>query len=297
MARISSQHSWMRADAGSRSEIRILRQPSQGNAGAITLDLDLSAGFTGQVTFEGSPGESLAGWKVGFIQLKHTTTEWADYRGPSPADGSIFAAMDRPPARTQQLCLDCGPNQRPFYDVETPMASPTSGFSTDRTFVFGSGMVIPARGPLEVTVIHSDAPEREFEIALPNTRFTPPRLNYIRSLESRAAFITLLAAQDPQRQYHFVKHMYWNVIWRAHFRWNAAAGRLEKTDQSGGVNYQRQAHSGIPDDTRFASSLRGSVPGASLQLCNPLAQAAFRNPGRLTYSNRYEMWHVGRPSS
>ncbi|HEX6280071.1 MAG TPA: hypothetical protein VFZ49_08685, partial [Pyrinomonadaceae bacterium] len=156
---------------------------------------------------------------------------------------------------------------------------------------------IPARGPLEVTVIHSDAPAREFEIALPNTRFTPPRNNYIRSLESRGAFITLLTAKDPSGQYHFVKHMYWNVIWRAHFRWNATAGRLEKTDQSGGVNYQRQAHSGIPNDARFASSLRGSVPGASLQLCNPLIQAAFRNPGRLTYSTRYEMWHVGRTSS
>jgi hypothetical protein len=293
MARVASQQSWMRADPGSRIEIRVLRQPSPSDRGAIKLDLDLSAGFTGQVALEGTAGESAVGWKIGYIQLKHTTTEWADYRGPTRADGSIFAAMDRPPARTQQLCLDCGPNQRPFYDVELPVNSPAT-ISTDRTYVLGAGMVIPPSGRLEVIVSHSDAPAREFEIALPNTRFTPPRDNYIRSLESRAAFITLLTAQDPQGHYHFVKHMYWNVIWRAHFRWNAGARALEKTDQSGGVNYQRQAHSGIPNDARFAASLRGNVPAASLQLCNPLANAAFSHPGRLTYSNRYEMWRVAR---
>lgn len=293
MVRISQQQSWMRVDPGSRTQITILRQPSPGNAGAIKLELDVSAGFTGQVAFEGSPGESVAGWRIGFIQLKHTTTEWADYRGLTNADGSIFAAMDRPPARTQQLCLDCGPNQRPFYDVEVPMNSTTDDFSTDRTFVFGSGMVIPARGPLEVNVIHSDAPSREFEIMVPNTKFTPPRDNYIRSLESRAAFITLLTAKDPQGQFHFIKHMYWNAIWRAHFRWNPTVRRLEKTDESGGVNYQRQSHSGIPDDARFASSLRGATPGASLQLCNRLITAAFAHPGRYTYSNKYEIWHVG----
>lgn len=284
----------MRADSGAQIGIRVERQPAGGNRGTVKLDLDISAGFTGQVAFEGTPGESAAGWKVGFIQLKHTTTEWADYRGPTNADGSIFAAMDRPPARTQYLCLDCGPNQRPFYDPEFPMSTPSGSWSTDRTLVFGAGMVIPSRGPLEITVTHSDAPWREFEVALPNTRFTPPRDNYLRSLESRAAFITLLTAQDPQGQYHFIKHMYWNVIWRAHFRWNAMAARLEKTDQSGGVNYQHQSHSGIPNDERFAASLRGQVPAALLQLCNPLANAAFAHPGRLTYSNKYEMWRVAR---
>jgi len=294
MARIATQQCWMRADSGAQIGIRVERQPTTGHRGTVKLDLDVSAGFTGQFVIEGTPGENVAGWKVGFIQLKHTTTEWADYRGVTPSDGSIFAAMDRPPARTQQLCMDCGPTYRPFYDTELPMTSPTGGWSTDRTIVFSQGMVIPPRGPLEMTVSHSDAPGREYEIALPNTKFTPPRDNYVRSLESRAAFITLLTAQDPQGRYHFVKHMYWNVIWRAHFRWNAAARQLEKTDQSGGVNFQGQAHSGIPSDDRFATSLRRSVPGESLQLCNPLANAAFNHPGRLTYSNQWETWQIAR---
>lgn len=284
----------MRADTGSSIGIRVERQPAPPLRGAVKLDIDLSAGFTGQVAFQGSPGESVAGWKIGFIQLKYNTTDWADYRGSTNADGSIFAAMDRPPARTQNLCLDCGPNYRPFYDPELPMSSPNASWSTDRTIVFAQGMVIPERGPLEMTVIHSDAPGREIEIALPNTKFNPPRDNYIRSLESRAAFITLLTAQDPQGRYHFIKHMYWNVIWRAHFRWDAAERRLEKTDESGGVNYQSRARSGIPDDDRFAPSLRGTTPASSLQLCNPLINAAYSHPGRLTYSNKYETWRIGR---
>jgi hypothetical protein len=234
MARIAMQQCWMRADSGAQIGIRVELQPTPGHPGSVKLDLDTSAGFTGQFALEGTPSESVAGWKVGYIQLKHTTTEWADYRGVASSDGSIFAAMDRPPARTQQLCLDCGPTYRPFYDTEHTMTSPTGSWSTDRTIVFAQGMAIPQRGPLEMTVSHSDAPSREFEIALPNTSFTPPRDNYVRSLESRAAFITLLTAQDPQGRYHFIKHMYWNVIWRAHFRWIAEARRLEKTDQSGG---------------------------------------------------------------
>lgn len=294
MARIAADHCWMRADPGASIEIRIVRQPTPGIRGAVRLELDLSAGFTGQFALDGSPGESVSGWKVGFVQLKHSTTDWADYRGVTNSDGSIFAAMDRPPARTQQLCLDCGPNQRPFYDPELPTSSPTGAFSTDRTLAFTSGMAIPQRGPLEVIVIHSDAPSREFDISLPNTKFNPSRDNYLRSLESRAAFITLLTAMDPQGHYHFIKHMYWNVIWRAHFRWNAATRLLEKVDQSGGVNYQSRAHSGVPDDRRFAPSLRGGVPGASLGLCNPLVNAAFSHPGRLTYSDKYEMWRIGR---
>jgi len=294
MATIATQQCWMRADPGARTDIRVLRQPTAGTRGAVKLDIDLSAGFTGQFALQGSPGESVAGWKIGFVQLKYNSTDWADYRGPTNADGSIFAAMDRPPARTQQLCLDCGPNHRPFYDPDLQMSSPNADWSTDRTIVFTQGMVIPASGPLEMTVIHSDAPGREIDIALPNTRFTPARNNFIRSLESRAAFITLLTAQDPQGRYHFIKHMYWNVIWRAHFRWNASAGLLERTDQSGGVNYQSRARSGVPDDDRFASSLRGATPAESLSLCNPLLNAAYTHPGRLTYSNKHEMWRVGR---
>ena len=56
------------------------------------------------VTLKGTPGDDVGLWQFGFIQLKFITDEWAHYRGVTEADGSMFFAADRPPARPQQLC-------------------------------------------------------------------------------------------------------------------------------------------------------------------------------------------------
>jgi hypothetical protein len=58
------------------------------------------------VRVRGSPGEDVGLWRLGFIQLKFITDEWAHYRGPTRTQGSVFVSMDRPPARPQQLCRD-----------------------------------------------------------------------------------------------------------------------------------------------------------------------------------------------
>jgi len=58
------------------------------------------------VVLTGTPGERVDFYRFGFIQLKFITDDWAHYRGPTPVDGSVFLAMDRPPARPQQLCRD-----------------------------------------------------------------------------------------------------------------------------------------------------------------------------------------------
>jgi hypothetical protein len=50
-----------------------------------------------QMILHGKAGESAAGWKFGFIQLKFVSTDWAYYRGKHNADGSCFVALDRPP--------------------------------------------------------------------------------------------------------------------------------------------------------------------------------------------------------
>ena len=61
---------------------------------------------TAVVTLKGAPGDDVSLWRFGFIQLKFITDEWAHYRGATEADGSMFLALDRPPARPQQLCRD-----------------------------------------------------------------------------------------------------------------------------------------------------------------------------------------------
>jgi hypothetical protein len=83
----------------------IVLNPGAGIGGTATLttpDIHASA----QVTVHGAPGEDVSFWRFGFIQLKFITDDWAQYRGNTSGEGSIIVAMDRPPARPQQLCRD-----------------------------------------------------------------------------------------------------------------------------------------------------------------------------------------------
>ncbi|MEZ5346372.1 MAG: hypothetical protein R2681_12550 [Pyrinomonadaceae bacterium] len=293
MADIEMRNCWMNAEPAPQTAIRVLQQPGSAGAGNVRLDIDTSVAFTGQCVLRGSPGENIAGWRIGFVQLKHTTADWAEYRGAVSSDGSAFSQMGRAPARPRQLCLDCTAVNRPFYGDDFISSRPQIDAMSDRTFTVAQGVTIPASGKVEIVVSQGDAPERNHDASVPNTQFSPPRTNYLRTLESRAAFITLLAAKDPHGRYHFLKHMYWNIIWQAQFRWDPAAATLTKTSQTGGVNIQRASHSGIPNDPRFAASLRTPVPGSTLDLCNPVAQAAFRNPARMRYARSWQMWNVG----
>ena len=79
--------------------------PHAAVTGAVNLTSPEIHAIAG-VTVRGTPGEDVSFWRFGFIQLKFITDEWAHYRGDTPAEGSIFVAMDRPPARPQQLCRD-----------------------------------------------------------------------------------------------------------------------------------------------------------------------------------------------
>ena len=56
------------------------------------------------VTVQGTPGDDLAFWRFGFIQLGFINNDWAHYRNPDPAEGSVFVARDRAPALDQPLC-------------------------------------------------------------------------------------------------------------------------------------------------------------------------------------------------
>lgn len=136
MARISLERCSMQTDGSlPKATVTVSRQPAEGVDGTVLLDISISVSFGTSCRLAGQAGEDVSGWAFGFVQLKHTSTDWAVYRGTTAAEGSIFAAMDRPPARVQQLCLDCDSEEhRPFYDGYGLW--PTT---TGRTVVFPPG--------------------------------------------------------------------------------------------------------------------------------------------------------------
>ena len=121
------------------------------------------------VTVRGTPGADVGLWRFGFIQLGFINTDWAHYRNPDPADGSVFVARDRPPALDQQLCRDSvaktgitGALQRfpyvgpiIFYDPETPI---NDWWNRRITGFLPLGTKIPVGGKLIFTVLFSDSP-------------------------------------------------------------------------------------------------------------------------------------------
>jgi hypothetical protein len=159
------------------------------------------------VIVRGTPGDDVGLWRFGFIQLKFITDEWAHYRGATVADGSVFFAADRPPARPQQLCRDSlsaggiieafqrfpfvGPVV--FYDLGKPLTNLMGGLRM--TGVLPLGTTIPAAGALQLRIGFSDSPDRNHPLVRHNTKFHPARRNVLYSLQTGAAYATMFAVQ------------------------------------------------------------------------------------------------------
>jgi hypothetical protein len=252
-------------------------------------------------TVRGAPGDDVGLWRFGFIQLKFITDEWAHYRGVTPADGSMFLAVDRPPARPKELCRDSAgivgrferfPFLGPpiFYDPETAL-SPLAPIGARVTGVLPLGTKVPASGTILINVTFSDSPQRFYDLTKDNPAFTPPRNNLLYSLYSGAAFATMFAVQKgPGMPIAVMKSFQWNVRWRAHFHANAA-GFLEQLPARGDdVMDMNISHvvKGPPNDPRFSRSILDT----SLPNCVEAIRQAFADSRAVRTSKKWEDWKV-----
>ena len=251
-----------------------------------------------KVTVRGTPGENVELWRFGFIQLKFITDEWAHYRGTTAADGSIFQAMDRPPARLQQLCRDSagiiGPFERfpflgpaIFYAPETPM----TGFflAVQSTGFLPLGAKIPDGGTMILVITFYDSPARFFAYELTKVNKTAQNLNFLYSLYSGAAYATMFAVQKgPGLPIVVMKSFQWNVRWRAHFGMNAGRS-VQLPPRPGDVLDMNISHvvNGPPNDPRF----RHAILDTKLPNCLNVIDHAFANPV-IRESTKWEDWNV-----
>lgn len=193
MASIQARDCQLHPDTTARAYSVSLRQPT-GSSSPGSANLECTVAFRATGRLRGSAGELVEGWRIGFIQLKHNTTDWAEYRGLTSAEGSVFAAMDRPPARLSQLCRDSRNKTGIFYNPDEAVSDPRHAF-TETTILLSRGTRLPPTGALAFEVYMSDSPSRHYPLVTQNTAFRPSRPNYIRALESRAAFVSLLAGR------------------------------------------------------------------------------------------------------
>jgi hypothetical protein len=196
----------------------------------------------------GTAGENVAGWTLGFVQLKYIGTNHARYRGAADRQGSILVW-----GSNKTLCRDTdrptgGKSPEVWYDSFSFPGGVTGPNGTNK---LAAGTVIPAAGFLDLPAHLRDKPSRRWPSVEKNTAVTGFPNNFLHYAVAELLFCTMLVAQEPGGKFHILKHFYWNIIWEHKF----------KVDGTGAVvldkairlqhNIQRPAHSGSPNDAKF----------------------------------------------
>jgi hypothetical protein len=213
----------------------------------------------------GNPGENVAGWTLGFVQLKYIGTNQSRYRGATPRDGSTFVT---------------GSNQTVCRDTDTPPAGTRPEVWYD-SFAFGgttgpkgtnrlaAGTTLPASGFLDVPAHLFDRPARPWPIIEPNGVVRGRPYNYLQHSETELLFCTLLVARDPAGKFHTLMHFYWNVVWEWLFKLDGSGRVVEDRALRKGHNIQ-PVQTGNPMDAKFQ--------GKEFDLNLPVSNVVSRKP-------------------
>jgi hypothetical protein len=210
----------------------------------------------------GTAGESVAGWTLGFIQLKYIGTDYARYRGAHDRDGSILIT-----GNNQIVCRDTD-----IGSTEVWYDSFNSGGTTGPTGTnkLAAGTVLPATGFLDVPAHLYDQPDRFWQSVETNSSVAGHPNNFLYHADIGLAFCTMLVAQDPSNNFYLLKHFYWNIRWEQMFQvdgsGNVVPGRTVHLQH----NIQRPVHSGNPMDSRFQ--------GKEYDLTLPVSLTVSRRP-------------------
>ena len=213
----------------------------------------------------GAPGEDVANWTLGFIQLKYIGTNHARYRGAFDNQGSALVTHSN-----QILCRDTDiGSHEVWYD------SLNSGGTTgpNGTNKLGAGTVIPPAGFLDVPAHLFDQPSRAWDAVRPNGLVAGRPDNFLHYAVVELLFCTMLVAQDPDGVFHMLKHFYWNVIWEHMFKRNAAGVVVPDRAVRLQQNVQKPVHSGNPHDKKFF--------GKEYDLGLPVSNTVSRSPPKI----------------
>jgi hypothetical protein len=210
-------------------------------AGGVA-DFSRSVGMhaDGVVQFSGAPGDSPAGWQIGWIQAQWIETNWGEYRGQFDRDGGIFLQRGRPPARPLGACRD---TSRAVNTIFTDPGDP-------KEFAQLPG----GPYPVTVSVQTNDKPGESYNQIETNSITGKP--NFLHEIQLEFHFCTVLTVRDPANRFHHLAHFLWNIHWQVRFQPTA----FPPTDAQwttlpvagGNRSHASIAFGGGPEDHRFA---------------------------------------------
>ncbi len=139
------------------------------------------------------------GWKFGFIQLQLSETNWAYYKGASPADGSMLVNYGSSAARGTDLCRDTERAGQIWYTGAGDADS-----SKESTMAMPLPWILP-------TFYFGDRPEGELSLEYRNPK--TKKLNRLEEAKMSLSFLTTLSMRDPNVVFTHLRNFSWGVSW------------------------------------------------------------------------------------
>jgi hypothetical protein len=195
------------------------------------------------IHLKGTAGEIVAGWTLGFIQLKYIGTNHARYRGATVSDGSVLVTHSN-----KTLCRDTDTGSTEVWYDSLKSGGTTGPAGTNK---LAAGTAIPAAGFLVVPAHLFDQPDRRWPSVEPNTVVHGHPNNFLHYTVIELLFCTMLVAQEPGGRFHMLKHFYWNVIWEHTFKRDGTGKVVLDKPSRLQQNVQHPAHTGNPRDHKF----------------------------------------------
>lgn len=224
-----------------------------------SIDLDAS------IQLKGTAGESVAGWTLGFIQLKYVGTNHARYRGATAKDGSALVTQSN-----QILCRDTDLGATEIWYDSLNSGGTTGPAGTNK---LAAGTVLPASKALSVPAHLYDSPGRFWASVRPNGRVPGHPDNFLHYAVVELLFCSMLVAEDPAGTRYMLKHVYWNVIWEQTFKRDGAGRVVADKAVRLQQNVQHPVHSGNPRDPKFSNR--------EYDLTLPVSNTVSRRPARI----------------
>jgi hypothetical protein len=176
--------------------------------------------FGGHAEFSLGPGDTLAGWKVGFIQIVRDRGGTTRYSGRTPTEGSIVC--DPRPGLSRKALLDCL-NQSTIPWVDT---RPNELFTGSASSV-------------KVAALNTrDSPKVNVPLAMMNQASNV--YNFLYDFRREAEFRTILTAMEPTGALQHLGYCHWRIVHKVDFVWRSAApqpfnwGSFTRLDQDKG---------------------------------------------------------------
>lgn len=218
----------------------------------------------GSIRLKGTAGEDVAGWTLGFIQLKYIGTNHARYRGALDRQGSILIT-----ASNKILCRDTDLGSTEVWYDSLKSGGTTGPTGTNQ---LAGGTAIPPSGVLDVPAHLFDQPSRWWAAVEKNPIVTGNPDNFLHYAVVELLFCTMLVAREPGGAFHMLKHYYWNVIWEHTFKRDASGKVVPDRAVRLQQNVQHPVHSGNPRDPKFL--------GKEYSLTLPVSNTVSRQPPR-----------------